>query len=387
MSRKRRGTRPIQWTVTGLLFVLLMLLAAAGHAQVGVRSLGVAPVETVLLSQPKIVWRVTPSNGVVKSVNLTLNGKAVSATYDTSCKSAVGIPDTPLAPGLYSVRCELILDNGRSYPKLWSFTVADNALPRPPAPTAEAEKAFTLINQLRLKTGLPAYRLDECLCAAACDFSKSMANQHVNGAGHTIELPSLVKNYCYPGQCFESVGLSFAPVNAMVHNFFDGPYHRSAFLQPGACDVGVGVCGDKTKGFIVTLLFSLCEETKVEVYPRDGQKDVPLVWDAQQETANPLKVHGVAADSPVGYPITLFAMGPYGSRLEGVKATLTTEGGAAVPFYLNTPENDKANLENGVVLIPKQPLKPGTTYLVTVTAKDETDEIVEQKWKFTTANK
>jgi hypothetical protein len=85
----------------------------------------------------------------------------------------------------------------------------------------------------------------------------------------------------------------------------------------------------------------------------------------------------------VGYPIVLAQFGPKTSGFRIASAELLSGAGQVQKCYLNTPENDP-NLSQCMVLIPASPLKPGTTYSVTVTGTLASGQPLQKTWSFRT---
>jgi hypothetical protein len=123
-------------------------------------------------------------------------------------------------------------------------------------------------------------------------------------------------------------------------------------------------------------------EEGVIVAPADGQTNVARMWFGT-EIPDPLRLHPDTSQ-PVGYPIVLVAFQRTDQGLSSVKATLTTNG-QPVPFFLNTPANDP-ELQSAVFIIPSKPLKPKTTYAVSVTAVDAAGQAINRSWTFTTGS-
>jgi hypothetical protein len=154
-------------------------------------------------------------------------------------------------------------------------------------------------------------------------------------------------------------------------------------LQPGEVHFGAGFAlppGSQSKGLLCgSFLFGNTEKEGVTIYPADGQQNVPIAFRGN-ETPDPLRLHN--AKVPVGYVISLYYFSSEDVTLEGVTASLEAEG-QPVEFWLNWAKNDDF-LKAGVFVIPREPLKPGTTYQVAITARTSSGIDVSRKWSFRT---
>lgn len=137
-------------------------------------------------------------------------------------------------------------------------------------------------------------------------------------------------------------------------------YHRLPLLDPGLLRVGLGRSG----GIVVLDAESMRAPSDVSwhvAWPPDGMTSVPTRF--VPELPNP--VPGVEM-SELGYPITL----QLGARADGAAAAVRMElfdGATAVPCWFTSPQaprNPQQVPGNCYGLIPKQPLRAGTTYSV-----------------------
>lgn len=121
------------------------------------------------------------------------------------------------------------------------------------------------------------------------------------------------------------------------------------------------------------------------LYPFPQQKNVPLAKTPDPEFPDPTPE---SKDKKAGFPITV-CFRPYGT-VRNVTSTLTDGAGKEVPFWLSSPEKPANPLpgsqRNTVGLIPKLPLKPNSTYTVTVNAQVG-GEPWTQTWSFSTVKK
>ncbi len=387
--------------VFAALVVLILAPSSATHAaEMACRMAAEpSPVGTVHVARPTIGWGIWPSTAGTRVTNvvLTLNGARVPARYAPAERAVAYEPSDALTPGTYEAHCRVTFNQTWPVEKTWRFTIASGASARLADPDERQTKAVAIANRFRRTLGLPDFSLDGRLCASALAHALYLDNTHGFGHAQQASLPGFVgagpgeRNaaFGFSGGCYEDVSSGVPTVAASVSGLFDAPYHRIPFLQPGTPAFGAGFAGDNCA--LEFGMTTVGEDTEaVVVSPAHGQTNVPLSWDGV-ETPSPLRVHENANDAgPVGYAIAFasFALaggdagGP--ARLRVSRATLTLEEtGAAVPFFLNTPANDD-HLSNAAFLIPTRPLRPGTTYRVSVRAEANGRD-VSRTWTFTTA--
>lgn len=162
-------------------------------------------------------------------------------------------------------------------------------------------------------------------------------------------------------------------------------YHRQPLLAPGLKEIGAGWAWDAEGRGVVVIDVSGVGEVQAEpvVYPGPGSKNVPLEFAlGGREVPDPLPDPRVAA----GYPVTVQFDGT-GWRPLGARAKLLLDG-TEVPAWVSGPDKparaDRPQPDL-VAVIPKERLKPGTTYAVEVTCTREGGAEWSRKWEFTTA--
>ena len=384
MVRFVSGLRLAQAQAALLLALGIGLIAGTKPARaVQYQAEAPGPVGELRVARPALAWKVLAvGESKITEVELTLNGAPVPARYAEN--TVAYTPEEPLAPGPYTVKCTVVLDGEWPVSKSWRFSIAHTAQVQIPLPDAGQKSALAVANAYRSTLGLPPLRLDPRLCAAARAHSDYLEkngllahDQRPDRPGYLAGRPAERRAvFGYAGGCYENIGQGSPTVEQAVRDLFDAPYHRLAFLQPGSPDFGAGTVGDRT-----TLEVGTTNDSGVVVYPGDGQRNVPTRWEGN-ELPDPLRLHPGRA--PVGYAITFFHFSPQGGRVRVTQARLTNGQGAPVPIYLNTPENDD-ELKNGALLIPRQPLLPGGSYKVAVTATTETGESLSRTWSFTTS--
>ncbi len=384
--------------------VLLLLILGVSVAAAGVfcaRPAGAAeyrfhqpaPMGVLHVTRPTITWKVWPTDNALRvtRVALSVNGvRQIGVTYSETERAVVYVCDRPLTPGDYRVSCQIQFARTQpTTPKEWNFTVASDAVASLPAPTEEQHNALAHANNYRRMLGLPDFVMDARLCAAAGAHSDYMSRNeqqigHAQQAGRVGFVAShsweRMAAFGYAGGSYENVEYGSPTRSDALQGLFDAPYHRIPFMQPGTPVFGAGFAGKAT-----TVLFGTTEDEATICSPRDGQSDVPLLWDGN-ETPNPLRIHGAEGRGPVGYPITLVHFSPAKTSLRVSSATLVaTQTGKAIVCWVNTPENDHF-LKYAVVLIPQSPLQPRTAYQVIVRAQTEAGADVSRAWRFTTGS-
>jgi len=344
------------------------------------------PTTEVRVARPTLRWEIWPADGTskVREVSLTLDGRRVEASYDPSARAVVHTPVSPLATGRHSVFCRITFENGATFTREWETRVADGPLTAFPAPAATQTGALRVANSYRKALGLPQFTADERLDYVAQLHSRYLTQNNAMGHGQIPGTPGFfgesgerrLASYGWIGASWEGVTFGAETPRLAVQDLFDAPYHRVPFLQPGPIAFGAGMDGRRT-----TLLFGANAATGTVVSPADGQQNVPLAWD-KNERPNPLRVHRVKA--PIGYPIVLAHFDPDVRRIKVTSATLQTEDGHAVGFFLNTPDNDD-HLTNAAILMPSAPLRPATTYRVTFVGTDDKGRPISAQSQFRTA--
>jgi hypothetical protein len=120
---------------------------------------------------------------------------------------------------------------------------------------------------------------------------------------------------------------------------------------------------------------------RVVLYPGDGQKNVATTF-LNNEHPSPTPPEGVG--KKLGYCVT--AIFPPGAKVENAEATLLGPNSATLEAWVSTPSRpatDRALQMNTVCIIAKAPLRPQTSYTVTVTATVDGRELW-RTWRFTT---
>ena len=274
-----------------------------------------------------------------------------------------------------------------------SFTVFLNGdvlyrVSRAARPPPRVEDVAMAINLLRVKAGLGVTRPIPAL-SKACDLhalyltkneSRGLSGHEEDpkGVGYTEEGDRSGKR---------SVISPFAPHDSPVEavdSLMSTLYHRVALLNPAVAEIGIGWASRRDGlGFLVVDVGGSDARPDPKlfpiVYPVNGQEDVPLEFGlGGRETPNPLPDENAAA----GYPITIQIPERRGKGSDAEVQLL--DGTTPVPSWISTPDSParKDWPQPGVIsLIPKEKLKPATTY--SVRFKDRLSGL-EKDWTFTT---
>src|SRR5262245_22585781 len=274
-----------------------------------------------------------------------------------------------------------------------SFTVYLNGdilyrVSRPSKPPARVEDVVTAVNRHRLEAGVAATRPGTAL-SKACDLHAlyltkneprglSGHEEDPKGIGYTEEGARAGKR-----SVISPFGVHDSPVDA-VESLMATLYHRVALLNPAVAEIGVGWANRKDGlGFLVVDVggSDVRPDPKLFpiVYPVSGQEDVPTEFAlGARENPNP-----VPNDAPgAGYPVTVQIPERRGKGCDAEFQLFT--GGTEIACWLSTPDAParKDWPQPGVLcLIPKEKLKPATTY--TARFKDRLSGL-EKEWSFTT---
>jgi hypothetical protein len=259
-----------------------------------------------------------------------------------------------------------------------------------PQQSEDPEKqALERINWFRKTAGLELVSADPALskaCLAHAQYLAKNANHpSTQGLGmhkEDPELPGYTKEGAKAGA--SSVIFPTGDLVGAVNGWMASLFHRIPLLDPKLTKVGLGFAkGGKYGGFFVVDTVSIRkgdDSTKPVLYPADQQKDVPLKFGPEYPTPIPED-----KEKNAGYPVTVIFSED--NEVKDVTASLKDGAGKEVEVYLSTPEkpagDHKGYQRNTVCLIAKAPLKPGTTYTVSVKATVN-QEAWSQTWSFTT---
>jgi uncharacterized protein YkwD len=250
---------------------------------------------------------------------------------------------------------------------------------------ATARAVLAQVNGYRKEAGLPAVTLDAGLsrgCQAHADYLVRNEDQpSTQGLGGHDEDPKL-PGYSEAGQkAGKAADIAFdvEPL-AAVPAWMASLFHRLPLLDPELRRVGFGAARGERSGWVVVVDVTSGRGSDRPVFcPADGQKDVPTAYHAG-ERPDPIPE---SKDRKAGFPVSV--QFPRGARVQDAAARLTDAAGRDVPAWVLTPEKtvDRDLQRNSVCLIAGQPLRPATTYAVSVTARVDGADWKET-WKFTT---
>lgn len=256
----------------------------------------------------------------------------------------------------------------------------------------ETESAAVVerINAHRKAAGLEVVVVDPALakgCAAhAAYLVKNVDHPSTQGLGlhdEDAKLPGYSKEGERAGKA-AVIYLGKEGTDA-VEGWMASLLHRIPLMQSRLRKVGYGAApGGPAKVTVVldaTNGLGPGRDAPVVLYPADGQKDVPRRFEA--EIPDPIPE---SPDKKAGFPVT--AMFSEGALVKDVKASLKDGEGKEVAIWLSSPEKPAAAdyQRNTVGLIAQEPLKPSTTYAVTIAAR-VTGKPWLRTWSFTTAEK
>jgi hypothetical protein len=364
-----------------LLSVPAPLLASEAHS----RAFG--PQTIVRVAKPTLRWEVWPGKGSrLTSSMMTINGKSVRASYDERNRALVYTPSDPLPAGTYNVSCKVMVDDFLPVKKDWDFRIASGAVLTLPAPSVEQVQYVEQINDIRAALNLPPMKIDARLCAAADAHTSYLARNGMTGHFENASDPAFVGNspgdrldaFGYAAGSWEGVDFGPQAPEQSIRRLYNAPYHRLPFLQPGSTLVGAGFAPSH-----MTIEFGMTESTGTVVSPADGQSNIPLAWQGP-EMPDPLAVHGISG--VCGYPIVFAHYTPNLERVVVESASLETTQGVKVPFWLNTPKNDK-DLDFAAFILPKKALAPNTSYIASVKAHTQSGKDVSGTWQFSTGSR
>ncbi|MEZ0327884.1 MAG: CAP domain-containing protein [Fimbriimonas sp.] len=362
---------------------LLPALASADTFKVFTGSFG--PRNDLMVSKPIFKWEIWPTEGKANAtdIDFRIDGKPVAATYDAPQKAVVYTPANALSNGTHQVDVAVTFDGVYKFNKSWTATVSTVSLATLPTATSAQVEIASRVNEIRQSIGLPPVQIDNRLNVAAFKHSEyltmngMMGHNQVPGTkgffGQTHQDRLAV--YGWAGGAWEGVTYGSESIGQGVQQLFDAPYHRLPFLQPGSISFGSGFVGTR-----MTMEFGGSSKGGTVVSPANGEANVPTKW-KNAESPNPMRLHG--GQTQTGYPIVLARFSDNVRKIKIAQATLTLDG-AAVPVFLNTPENDD-RLEFAAIMFPQKALKAKASYMATFKGSDNLGNPIEVTSTFKTA--
>jgi uncharacterized protein YkwD len=162
-----------------------------------------------------------------------------------------------------------------------------------------------------------------------------------------------------------------------IRDWVDSVYHRFPIMRPDLEAIGFGTAtggGLPIEVMDMGYRKELGDPAQDVVFPAEGQTNVPAAF-VGNELPDPVPPGG---KYPVGYPITVNYNPNFDVQVEDWR--LTDAAGHQVDAYTLPPSRTD---ENVYTILPKQPLKQGTTYRVHVAATIQ-GLSVKTDWSFTT---
>lgn len=337
-----------------------------------------------------------PTEVVVKKVTATLkngDGKELEHWLYTPDKPAGPAPlqrNTvclipkealqALTPHTATVAAEV---NGMPWTKTWAFTTGDRLSPRRDVEVEPLDR----LNSYRKTAGLAPVVLDPNLSKGCDDHAVyvkiNAAYLKAKKIAATDEDPKLPA-YSVEGQraAQRSITDTTDPI-VLLDNSMATLFRRLGVLDPEVRRIGIGVTKGGAPGHVTVIdLGSGRSGNQLVLFPPDKEKDVPLQFGIESPDPVPM-----SKDKKVGFPITVhFAEGV---PVKVLSAKLVDDTKKEVAVWLSTPESPAVHaiLQRSVVaLIPKAPLKPLTTYRVSIEAQIGDDKVTKA-WTFITAKK
>jgi hypothetical protein len=249
--------------------------------------------------------------------------------------------------------------------------------------TAQADMLQTL-NDHRYAVGAPTIGADARVNAAAQNHANYSSANGYMGHYETSGLPYYT-GYSARDRLI-AAGWTTAFVSevatggssgvAGVNQLWDAPYHRLGMMHPNSVSTGWGYSTLGTRGSTVGDFVYDFGQRPVDFVrsPAAGQSGIPTSWSGQ-ESPNPLPA---GTSGPVGYPIMVVYSAAQSVTMRA--AEVVAPDGTRLPIYY-APQQFEYDYQ---VIVPQQPLAPGTTYHVRFDI-NVNSVMVTNEWDFTTA--
>lgn len=281
-------------------------------------------------------------------------------------------PRQPLGRGTWQFRLES--QRLGVFPP-WTVTVAAERTLPPPTPAGRAALAF--LNAARAAEGSSPVAWSRRLAAAARAHAVYVGHLGYHDPSFHVERPGPYFTGRFPWNrdlaagwpdtSTGEVGIggsSAVPGPLFIGELLDTVYHRLGLLSPNAYAVGYGAdVGPKGAAEIMDIAYGYRPTLpRAVAYPQPGARGVATSW-TDFESPSPVPD---GQGQVFGYPITLDC--PTVARLGQVSADVTRLSGAVVPVVLDRPGTGGL-APNQLAMVPKEPLAPDATYVVTVDAQ------------------
>lgn len=252
--------------------------------------------------------------------------------------------------------------------------------------SVEVVEALNEINRIRKATGLQPYKIDPRLSNAAELHAKYLVTHlqtashyqtegksgftgrrfmdRAKAAGYTINSGSEAVAY---------YGMFMNPKKAIT-DFVEAIFHRDTILGSSYDTVGIGVHG---LAMVILVDNSDNNDGEAYMYPYDGQKDAPTLFDVNEDP-DPLEKYGVKKS---GYMPSFTPDVALHWFTENIMTLKDSKGNTV---ELHNKNNVADTSGNTMFIVPKNELKKGETYTVHVTYHDIYEAEHTHSWSFTT---
>jgi uncharacterized protein YkwD len=277
--------------------------------------------------------------------------------------------------------------DGRAWSTAWSFTTMSEADFR----RDMYGKVLARLNHHRTATGLPEVVMDDDRSGPCLAHSLYLARNVDDHPGLNVNDEGLtLPGYTKEGQEVarrSAVRVGGGPgAEEAVDWLLASLLNRNAVLNPSLHKAGLGAAQQAPRGWIWTMDLSAPRLTKgaplAVLHPGKNQTGVGLTYG--RDVAELVGPEG--KDNVAGYAIS--AAFPPGTPVAGARAELAEASGAkgGVPFWLSSPTPGKSfgTLRYNLIgVLPKEPLRPATTYRVRLSATVN-GRAWSESWSFTT---
>jgi hypothetical protein len=239
------------------------------------------------------------------------------------------------------------------------------------ARAAETTQIIKLLNSERAANGIPAGLVENPVWSVACRLHNAyearygaLSHEETEGkpgfssAGNLIARTSVLA---------QGISWGASPSAPNGDPYDNAPFHLFDLLNPrisstGAADSEGFGCVEIELGTLRTAPAAV----KAYSYPGNHRRGVPVSQRSEEQPETPAQAVGLGKRS-TGPNLFVYFDGPWtnGSRAQLATATLRSAHGSVALRWI---DNQSSNLlpPTGAILVPVAPLKPGTTYSVSV---------------------
>lgn len=249
------------------------------------------------------------------------------------------------------------------------------------------------VNYHRALAGVEPLSLQSQISAAAQAHASYLNANNYAGHDESSSLPGYTGQWAwdrmtYQGYNYIAAGevISFGKdAQAGVDALITAIYHRFALLDPGYTETGIGDAAHPVykKCQVINLgrpSGTAAATNTVSIYPANGQTEVPISFDSDSESPDPMPTLGL-----VGYPVSIQFSSEQSVTLGSF--TLSKNGQSLVTTTLLSPATDshiqQSNKKN-FSLIPNSLLEADTVYQAAFSATVQ-GQPYNATWSFTTA--